>query len=83
MSDSNPIAVPQRTSLIVYDPDIFNCSLIVRDTAERTQTSRDLKLKFFRGARNHWASGHAKISSTPKKTVQHMTRDSPRMLVVG
>src|SRR5207249_4851361 len=26
VSDSNPIAVPQRTSLIVFDPDIFNCS---------------------------------------------------------
>ena len=26
MSDSNPIAVLERTSLIVYDPDIFNCS---------------------------------------------------------
>jgi hypothetical protein len=26
MSDSNPIALPERTSLIVYDADIFNCS---------------------------------------------------------
>jgi hypothetical protein len=26
MSDSNPIALPKRTSLIVYDADIFNCS---------------------------------------------------------
>jgi hypothetical protein len=26
MSDSNPFALPQRTSLIVYDADIFNCS---------------------------------------------------------
>jgi hypothetical protein len=26
MSDSNPFALPQRTSLIVYDADIFNCA---------------------------------------------------------
>jgi hypothetical protein len=26
MSDSNPIALHKRTSLIVYEPDIFNCS---------------------------------------------------------
>ena len=26
MSDSNSIAVLEQTSLIVYDPDIFNCS---------------------------------------------------------
>jgi hypothetical protein len=26
MSDSNPIAVLERTLLIVYEADIFNCS---------------------------------------------------------
>ena len=26
MSDSNPTPLLERTSLIVYDPDIFNCS---------------------------------------------------------
>jgi hypothetical protein len=26
MSDSNPIAVLERTSLIVYEADVFNCS---------------------------------------------------------
>jgi hypothetical protein len=26
MSDSNPVAILERTSLIVYEADIFNCS---------------------------------------------------------
>jgi hypothetical protein len=53
MSDSNPIAVLERTSLIVYEADVFNCSphVLLQDVR---------KANFRRGTRRSGASAIAR-----------------------